>query len=130
MKTRTKSADKAAEYRAALLVERARVAGVDQRDLEVLMLPGGTAVEDQAPLMHEQFVALRQHRMDRRKLQLIDDALGRLDRGEFGVCAECEEPIPAKRLKAVPWASYCVACQEQMDARPNTGPREVLKMAA
>lgn len=104
MTTRTKSADKDFDYRSALLAERARVAGPGQTDLEVLVLPGGTAVEDQALLMHEHFVALRQYGMDRSKLKLIDAALERLDRGEFGMCAECEKEIPAKRLKIVPWA--------------------------
>lgn len=130
MATRTKSAHKPEDYRAALLAERARVTGVNQKDREALMLPGGTAVEDQAPLLHEQFVALRQHRMDWRKLQLIDAALGRLDRGEFGMCAECAEPIPAKRLNAVPWAPYCVACQEQIDNRRDGDTDDVLKMIA
>ena len=35
----------------------------------------------------------------------------------MGVCLECEEPISAKRLDAVPWARYCVACQERIAAR-------------
>ena len=63
--------------------------------------------------MHDQFVTLRQHRMDLRKLKLIDAALKRLDRDEFGLCADCEESIPAKRLKVVPWAAYCVPCQDR-----------------
>ena len=37
--------------------------------------------------------------MDLRKVKLIDAALERLDRGEFGLCADCEESIPAKRLE-------------------------------
>ncbi|MBL8290878.1 MAG: TraR/DksA C4-type zinc finger protein [Bryobacterales bacterium] len=43
-------------------------------------------------------------------------ALARLDSGEYGICVECERPIAAKRLAAVPWASHCVACQEQLDS--------------
>ena len=64
--------------------------------------------------MHDQFVALRHHRMERRKLKLIDAALERLDGGEFGICAECGDAIPFKRLEAIPWAACCVPCQERL----------------
>lgn len=42
----------------------------------------------------------------------IEDAIGRLDKGAYGVCDHCEQKITAKRLQAVPWARYCVDCQE------------------
>lgn len=42
----------------------------------------------------------------------IEDAMGRLDNGGYGVCNHCEETITARRLQAVPWARYCVGCQE------------------
>jgi DnaK suppressor protein len=99
-------------------------------ELEALVLPGSVAVEDQAPLMHDQFVALRQHRMDRRKLRLIDAAFGRLDRAEFGNCEECGEPVPTKRLEVVPRAAYCVGCQEQMDGSDDVDRNEVLQKIA
>ena len=51
--------------------------------------------------------------MDRlaRDLKLIDRALAEIDAGRYGTCAECEEPIAPKRLKALPFASRCVECQ-------------------
>jgi DnaK suppressor protein len=39
----------------------------------------------------------------------IDQALQRIDRGEYGVCERCEEPIEERRLEAVPWARRCFA---------------------
>ena len=39
----------------------------------------------------------------------------RIDEGNFGVCLHCEEDISPKRLAAVPWAPYCIQCQEQAD---------------
>jgi DnaK suppressor protein len=42
-------------------------------------------------------------------------ALGRIDAGTFGVCVGCEEDINPKRLAAVPWASFCIVCQEAAD---------------
>ena len=38
-------------------------------------------------------------------------ALGRMDRGIFGTCLDCEEDIGLKRLAAVPWAARCIACE-------------------
>jgi len=45
----------------------------------------------------------------------INAALERVNDGTFGYCQECEEPIPAKRLDAVPWARRCVSCQEEAE---------------
>jgi DnaK suppressor protein len=42
----------------------------------------------------------------------IRAALKRIDQGAYGVCLNCEAGIAAKRLDAVPWAAYCVNCQE------------------
>ena len=49
---------------------------------------------------------------DRRLLELIDEALRRVEAGEFGECVNCGEPVQEKRLDAVPWARYCVKCQD------------------
>ena len=126
MGTTRKRADETAEYRSALLAERARVAGAKSNELEILVLPGSVAMDDQAPLMHDQFVVLRQHRMDRQKLKLIDAALKRLDQGEFGLCTECEEPIPRRRLNIMPWAAYCVPCQDRIDAHGDNGTLDMI----
>jgi len=42
----------------------------------------------------------------------IEAALERLEEGEFGICQGCGEQIPQRRLEALPWARYCVACAE------------------
>lgn len=49
---------------------------------------------------------------ERDLLQLIDDALSRLDENEFGACVSCGNEIKSARLEAVPWARYCLNCQE------------------
>ena len=41
----------------------------------------------------------------------VELALERMDTGEYGICASCEDPISTSRLIAVPWATRCVACQ-------------------
>jgi DnaK suppressor protein len=52
-----------------------------------------------------------------RTAALVTQALQRIEKGVFGICAECEEPIMEKRLKALPWAKYCITCQEKADHR-------------
>lgn len=50
-----------------------------------------------------------------RQLALIDEALRRIDDDEYGVCLNCEKPINPKRLAAIPWARYCIECQELVE---------------
>jgi DnaK suppressor protein len=66
---------------------------------------------------HEEWIFLNRNTIDMKLLREISDALLRLSHGHYGVCLECEEPISVKRLEAVPWARYCVKCQEQIAAR-------------
>ena len=49
---------------------------------------------------------------DRETLVLIDEALERLGANEYGSCVNCGIEIGMKRLEAVPWAPYCIDCQE------------------
>ena len=48
-------------------------------------------------------------------LREVRAALARVEDGSYGVCIECEGEISGKRLKAVPWATHCIACQERSD---------------
>src|SRR5688572_7254002 len=50
-----------------------------------------------------------------RQLVLIDEALRRIDDEEFGICLNCENPIQAKRIAALPWVRYCLSCQELVE---------------
>ena len=55
------------------------------------------------------------------ELRAIEDAIRRIDNDDYGVCALCEDPIEIKRLEAIPWARYCLACQEEMENRTASG---------
>ena len=52
---------------------------------------------------------------DREVLQRVDEALHRITKGAYGVCAECGDEIEKKRLEAVPWASHCLSCQGKVE---------------
>ena len=49
---------------------------------------------------------------DRQLLNLIDEALVRMDDSGYGKCIRCGQALSAKRLEAVPWARHCVRCQD------------------
>jgi DnaK suppressor protein len=52
---------------------------------------------------------------ERDMLQLVDEALGRIEDRRFGTCVVCEEELDRKRLEAVPWAKRCISCQEKQE---------------
>ena len=54
---------------------------------------------------------------ERQLLSKIDEAMFRIEDGSFGSCAECEEPIEARRLEARPMSTLCIACKEKQEHR-------------
>ncbi len=75
---------------------------------------GRVPLDDDGPVMHEQFVSILQNDLARDKLKAIDHALRRLETGEYATCEDCGDGIPEKRLRAVPWAAYCLDCQDRI----------------
>ena len=64
-------------------------------------------------------VAIRTLDHTSKLLKGVQAALTRIEDDIYGVCLRCEEPISERRLKAIPWASHCVACQEIIDREDN-----------
>jgi DnaK suppressor protein len=56
-------------------------------------------------------VAITVTENDSRQLQMVNEALERMDTKEYGICMHCEDKIIQKRLEAIPWARYCLKCQ-------------------
>ena len=52
---------------------------------------------------------------NRRILLLVQEAIGRIKGGEYGLCVACQEEVQVKRLEAVPWARHCIDCQEKQE---------------
>jgi DnaK suppressor protein len=50
-----------------------------------------------------------------RQLQMVDEALQRIEDDEYGMCQNCGNQIPPKRLQAIPWARFCLNCQELLE---------------
>jgi len=101
-------------YRQMLLDRRAQVLAGLGIKFDTLAKMGRVGEEDQAQISHDEFVSLSLNSLDYSQLRLVEEALDRLDSGDYGVCLACEEPIPPKRLRAVSWARYCVKCQDSM----------------
>ena len=99
-------------YRQMLLDRRREVLAGMGGKFDTLAKMGRVAEDDQAQLSHDEFVSLRLNSLDYDQLRLVEEALDRLDAGDYGICLACEELIPAKRLRAISWARYCVTCQD------------------
>jgi DnaK suppressor protein len=69
----------------------------------------------------ERELAIRNLDRESNLLRNVRLALRRIDEGTFGVCVHCDEEISPKRIAAVPWTPYCIACQEQADRAQEEG---------
>jgi DnaK suppressor protein len=101
-------------YHQMLLDKREKVLSGLGVKFDTLAKMGRVAEEDQAQITHDEFISLQLNSLDYVQLRLVEEALDRVRSGDYGVCLACEQPIPAKRLQAVPWARYCVRCQEEI----------------
>jgi len=54
---------------------------------------------------------------DRELLHQVNEALERIEEGNYGLCHNCKKSIPATRLKAIPHAQTCLKCQEMRESK-------------
>jgi len=104
----------AEDYHRMLIERREQVLSGLGGKFDTLARMGRVAEDDQAQISHDEFISLRLNSMDYGELRLVEEALDRMRSGDYGTCQACEEPIAPKRLRALPWARYCVACQERL----------------
>jgi phage/conjugal plasmid C-4 type zinc finger TraR family protein len=77
-------------------------------------LAGGDFLDLAQSLEHQELARLRASRLTERAKRL-KVALTRVSEGEYGLCAECGASISPRRLRAIPDATTCVACQERLE---------------
>jgi DnaK suppressor protein len=102
-------------FRDRLVEERSALLGVvgrnedygRQADMEATQDPA-----DKASNSYTKELLFCQSTNDRIILTQIDEALERMEDGEYGVCVNCGQEVQPKRLEAVPWARYCITCQD------------------
>lgn len=76
--------------------------------------PGGD-IYDQASSERDRELGLLLGDREREKIHSIDEALLRIDEGDYGICEECDEDIPHGRLKAMPFTRHCVKCKSELE---------------
>ena len=72
---------------------------------------------DEAYKIYSRSLMLGRVEVDALKLQLVEQALMRIEAGTYGICLECEEEIEEKRLKYVPFARYCTECKSELEKK-------------
>src|SRR3954469_8687075 len=106
-------------YKDALLRKREEILGTGgikplQASMENNTRQGDMA--DQASGNNEVHIQLKLKQTDAKILQAIEEALVRIDKGTYGVCRDCGEPIAEPRLKAIPWTRVCITCKEKQNS--------------
>ena len=71
---------------------------------------------DQASGNNEVHIQLKLKQTDAKILQAIEEALVRMDKGTYGVCRDCGEPIAKARLEAIPWTRVCISCKQKQNS--------------
>jgi DnaK suppressor protein len=87
------------------------------QDRSELTIENSADVLDTIRMATDRDVLVQRMNISAQMLNDVREALERLDKGEYGVCEDCEESIPPRRLDAIPWARLCIKCQEARDQR-------------
>jgi DnaK suppressor protein len=118
--------DELVSFREVLQDLRSRLRGdLDQMTDEALRRDnaGGTGNLSNVPLHmadlgtdnYDQEFTLGLIENEQGTLELVVEALGRMEKGKFGQCVECGEPISKPRLQAIPYARHCIACARKLE---------------
>jgi DnaK suppressor protein len=102
-------------YKKMLLEKRQEVLSANSDMHSHLPAAGVTEGDlvDQANADAEAELQVRLRQTDGKLLRAIEDALARIRQRTFGICTDCQQPISAARLQAVPWTHHCLRCKQQ-----------------
>jgi len=106
-------------YKEALLRKRGEILAAGgatkplQASTEMNTRQGDLA--DQASGNNEVHIQLKLKQTDAKILQAIEEALFRMEKGIYGVCRDCGDPIAAARLEAIPWTRVCITCKQKQN---------------
>jgi len=102
------------KYRETLEAKQAELVAF-VRNREGIAIEKSPDALDEVQHAAERELAIRNLDRESNLLRNVRAALRRINEGSFGVCLHCEEDISPKRLAAVPWAPFCIQCQESAD---------------
>ena len=112
-------------FRQTLEAKQAELASILRRRDEIAIEKSADAI-DEVQRAAERELAIRNLDRESNLLRNVRAALRRIDQGAFGICMHCEEEISPRRLVALPWAAFCIRCQEAAD-RTETEPESSLE---
>ena len=87
------------------------------KDAMALGKDSGLDSADEAYNIYSRNIMLGRVETDALKLQLVEQALKRIDADVYGICLECEEDIEDRRLEYVPFARYCTECKSELEKK-------------
>ena len=96
------------------LIDKAKKTLLEDMALDVNELPDDM---DFATSQADQGIMLRLRGREKTLLKKIEEAIQRINEGEFGICEDCGEEISAKRLEARPVTTLCIRCKEEQERR-------------
>ena len=109
-----------APYKDALLRKRGEIlsAGGGVKPLPATMEVNSRQgdLADQASGNNEVHIQLKLKQTDAKILQAIEEALERIQKGTYGVCRDCGDPIAEARLNAIPWTRVCITCKAKQNS--------------
>ncbi len=91
------------------------------RNRDAITIEKSADAIDEVQHASERELAIRNLDRESNLLRNVRSALRRIEDGSFGTCLHCEEEISPRRLAAVPWAPFCIQCQEQADRNREEG---------
>jgi DnaK suppressor protein len=121
-KARSLTKDEVKEFRRMLEEERKRLSAelqaledqIPKVEHQLGMDVGGSYDEDFADVATDTFEREKGFAIEstvEQMLKQVEDALGRLDKGQYGICEWCGNPIHPQRLRALPYAKLCIDCK-------------------
>lgn len=112
------NANKVRKFQSKLETARSALLGDVEKNLKSSKEVSSEAmpdISDDAARSYTRQLMLNLGEQDWERLKLIEEALEKINSGEFGICQECEKPIPEARLNVVPFAKYCVDCLDEIE---------------
>ncbi|MBU0759070.1 MAG: TraR/DksA family transcriptional regulator [Candidatus Omnitrophica bacterium] len=113
----------AAEFKKLLLKKRAEIVKeiheITKENMKSLKEASGDLsgysyhMADMASDSYDRDLSLNIATSEQKVIYEIDETLKLIDEGKYGICVSCSKKIPMKRLKALPYAKYCIQCQSK-----------------
>jgi DnaK suppressor protein len=108
-----------------VLANRQNELGNETSNREALAIETSPDEMDRIQHANDRDYAMNSMERNSNQLREVKMALRRMEEGMFGVCVGCGKDMNAKRLAAIPWASFCVVCQEAEDRTRKALPDEI-----